>query len=103
MKKLTILFTTSLLTMCHQVPAQSIYESSPINYANSPINPENSPINYRNSPINPANSPINPNSHNGVYNDNGERIGYAVPNNQGTVNIFDNNGNRIGYNPRGYK
>ncbi len=38
---------------------------------------ENSPYNYNNSPLNYQNSPLNTNSKNGVYDNNGNRIGYS--------------------------
>ena len=60
---------------------------------------DNSPMNYNNSPMNYQNSPMNYNSNNGVYDNNGKRIGYEVTAPSGVTNVFDNNGNRIGYSP----
>ncbi len=60
---------------------------------------ENSPLNYNNSPLNYNNSPLNYNSTNGVYDNNGNRIGYETQSPTGVTNVFDNNGNRIGYSP----
>ena len=52
-----------------------------------------------NSPYNFNNSQYNYNSTNGVYDNNGNRIGYETQSPSGVTNIFDNNGNRIGYSP----
>jgi hypothetical protein len=77
--------------------AQTSWENNPLNYKNSSYNYENSQYNYKNSQYNWENSSYNMDSKTGVYNDQGNRIGYQVQNNQGTRNIYDNNGNRIGY------
>ena len=45
------------------------------------------------------NSPNNWNATNGVYNNQGNRIGYETQSPTGVTNVFDNNGNRIGYTP----
>lgn len=81
----------------NRVCAQTLYENSPYNYKNSEYNYENSSYNYKNSPYNYENSPYNVNSKNGIYDNNGNRIGYETRSDQGTRNIYDNNGNRIGY------
>ena len=60
---------------------------------------DSSPLNYQNSPLNYQNSPLNYNSTNGVYDNNGSRIGYQTQSPSGVTNVFDNNGNRIGYSP----
>ena len=73
--------------------------ASPFNYQNSELNYENSPYNYRNSPLNYDNSRLNPRSTNGIYNNEGHRIGYEIRAPSGVINIFDNQGNRIGYQP----
>jgi hypothetical protein len=75
------------------------YNSSPYNYRNSPYNYENSPYNYKNSPYNYKNSPYNLNSSNGIYDEDGERQGYAVRRHDGGVNFFNDEGNRTGYMP----
>lgn len=75
------------------------WNDSPLNYQNSELNYNNSPLNYNNSPLNYQNSPLNYNSPNGVYDNNGNRLGYEVKSPQGVTNYFDNNGNRIGYSP----
>jgi len=77
--------------------AQTNWENNPLNYKNSPYNYDNSPYNYKNSQYNWQNSPYNLDSKNGIYNNQGNRIGYEVQNSQGTRNVYDNNGNRVGY------
>ena len=74
-------------------------QNSPYNMQNSQFNMENSPYNMRNSPYNMENSPYNLNSNNGIYDNNGNRMGYEVKAPSGVTNYFDNNGNRIGYSP----
>jgi hypothetical protein len=49
--------------------------------------------------MNYQNSPMNYNSKNGIYDNNGNRVGYETKSSSGVKNIFDNNGNRIGYQP----
>jgi hypothetical protein len=75
------------------------YNDSPNNYQNSINNYDNSPNNYRNSPHNYENSPNNFSSTNGVYDNNGNRIGYKVQAPSGVTNIFSNDGQRMGYEP----
>ena len=101
MKYLLCLFAAVQITLYVQkATAQVInFDNSPQNYQNSPLNYENSPLNYRNSPLNYENSPLNYNSTNGVYNNQGRRIGYEVQAPDGVTNYFDNKGNRIGYSP----
>jgi len=53
----------------------------------------------RNSPYNMDNSPYNASAKNGVYDNNGNRVGYEVKAPSGVTNYFDNSGNRIGYTP----
>ncbi len=48
-------------------------------------------------------SPSNYNSTNGVFDNQGNRIGYETKSPEGVTNIFDNNGNRLGYVPIGQK
>jgi len=76
----------------------SFGSASPYSYENSPLNWNNSALNYRNSPLNWNNSPLNRNS-NSIYNEDGERTGYAVRRPDGGVNFFDEDGNRTGYLP----
>jgi hypothetical protein len=95
-----VLVSASLFMSATAASAQS-YNSSPYNYQNSPYNYENSPYNYRNSPYNYNNSPYNSNATNGIYDNDGNRLGYAVRRSDGGVNFFDDDGNRTGYLPRG--
>jgi hypothetical protein len=69
------------------------------NWDNSPANWNNSQSNWDNSSANWNNSPSNWNATNGVYDNQGKRIGYEVQAPTGVTNVFDNNGNRIGYVP----
>jgi hypothetical protein len=73
--------------------------NSPYNMENSIYNMENSPYNMRNSPYNMENSPYNLNSNNGVYDNQGNRMGYKVTEPSGVTNYYDNQGNRTGYTP----
>jgi hypothetical protein len=82
-----------------QSEAQTSYNNSPLNWANSSLNFDNSPLNYNNSPLNYNNSPLNWNATNGVFDVNGNRIGYTTVSPQGTVNIYSNQGDRTGYVP----
>ena len=97
MKKICLFFVVFIVSPAFgQITS---WENSPLNYKNSELNYQNSPLNYNNSPLNYQNSPLNTNSSNGVYDNNGNRIGYETKSNEGVTNIFDNNGNRIGYSP----
>jgi len=60
---------------------------------------DNSPANWNNSPSNWNNSSSNWNATNGVYDNQGKRLGYEVQAPTGVTNVFDKNGNRIGYVP----
>lgn len=75
------------------------FNASPYNYQNSEFNYDNSPYNYRNSPYNYQNNPLNLRSTNGIYNNEGHRIGYEVQSPSGVTNFFDKDGNQIGYQP----
>ena len=75
------------------------YNNSALNYQNSELNYQNSSLNYQNSPLNYQNSSMNYNANNGIYDNNGNRVGYEVKAPSGVTNFFDNNGNRIGYSP----
>jgi len=74
-------------------------DNSPYNMKNSINNMENSSLNMKNSPYNMDNSKYNADATNGVYDNNGKRVGYKVTESSGVTNYFDNNGNRIGYTP----
>jgi len=81
--------------------AQSAFDwaSSPYTWANSPNNPVNSPYALGNSPYALENSPNNVNPSNGVFDGEGNRVGYYVSNGQGSTNVFDSDGNRQFYVP----
>jgi hypothetical protein len=54
---------------------------------------------WNNSPNNWDNSANYWNAANGVYNNQGNQIGYETQSPSGVTNVFDNNGNRMGYLP----
>lgn len=93
-----ILFIGVFVLASNSACAQVVnWANNPLNYKNSPYNFDNSQYDYRNSQYNWANSPYNLDSKSGIYNEQGERIGYEVKNAQGSRNFFDNESNRIGY------
>ena len=68
------------------------------NWPNSPNNWQNSPNNWQNNPNNWQNNSNNFNSQNGIYDNEGNRLGYAVPRADGSgVNIFKDDGDHLGY------
>lgn len=87
-----------LMTRTASAQANS-WQNSPNNWNNSQNNWNNSPNNWQNSPNNWQNSPNNWNSKNGVYDNNGNRVGYETQSPTGVTNVYDNNGNRVGYSP----
>lgn len=92
------------LTLClffNGAAAQSAFDwsASPYTWSNSPYNPVNSPYAPGNSPYALENSPNNANPSNGVFDGEGNGVGYYVPNNQGSTNVFDLDGNREFYAP----
>ena len=94
-----------LLLILSVVPAITFagvtsWENSPNNWDNSIHNWENSSNNWENSPNNWENSPNNWNSDRIIRDNNGDATGYAVPNSNGTINIYDFDGNREGYIPQ---
>ena len=95
--------TFALIALIASTPfaahAQWTVESSPYSVQNSPYSIENSPYSIQNSPYSIPNTP---GGANGIYGNNGQWQGYAVPRPDGGVNIFDPNGNRAGYLP-GYR
>ena len=78
---------------------ESNWDNSSANWKNSQYNWDNSPSNWNNSPNNWNNTQSNWNSNNGVYDNQGKRLGYEVQSPAGVTNVFDNNGNRVGYVP----
>jgi hypothetical protein len=74
------------------------WRNTPDNWPNSPQNWQNSSQNWANSPQNWKNNPDNFNSTNGIYDRDGNRVGYAVPRADGSgVNYYDNGGRQTGY------
>ncbi len=96
---IAIVLITQAALFTRSAVAQTNWQNSPLNYQNSELNFNNSPLNYNNSPLNYQNSPLNYNATNGVFDNNGNRLGYEVQAPTGVTNLFDNNGNRIGYTP----
>ena len=75
------------------------WQNSPDNWQNSSQNWQNSSDNWKNSPQNWENSGNNYNNANGIYDRNGNRIGYSVPSENGGMNYFNNDGSRRAYAP----
>jgi hypothetical protein len=75
------------------------WQNSPNNWQNSSQNWENSSQNWKNNPQNWQNSANNYNNANGIYDSNGNRVGYGVPSANGGINYFNNDGSRRGYKP----
>lgn len=109
----TMLSATLVCTACfaqiydqNNSPSSQNWANSPQNWRNSPDNWQNSPQNWqnrsdnwKNSPQNWQNSANNYNNANGIYDSNGNRIGYSVPTANGGINFFNNDGSRRGYKP----
>lgn len=74
--------------------------ANPFGWENNELNLKNNSMDWNNSPYNWNNTYLNPYAKNGVYDNDGNRIGYERKNEYGTTNIFDNDGNRQGYKPR---
>lgn len=92
---LFFLFSCFLIRSC---AAQGLPD--PSSWANSELTLQNNSMDWNNSPFNWNNTYVNPYAKNGVYDNDGNRIGYERKNEYGTTNIFDNEGNRVGYKPR---
>lgn len=73
-------------------------EAQSYNYDASPYKWENSTNNYRNSPYHPDNDEYGPSVGNGVYDGDGNLIGYTRSTDSG-VNVFDEDGERRLYIP----
>ena len=102
----TMLSATVMCTVCFAQGSSQNWANSPQNWANSPQNWRNNPNNWqnnsqnwRNNPQNWQNNANNYNSTNGIYDSNGNRIGYTVPTPNGGVNYFNNDGTRRAYQP----
>jgi hypothetical protein len=92
------LFVIAALITSSSAYAQN-WNASPYNYNNSPHNYNSSPYNYNSSPYNYNNSPYDMNSRNGIYDNDGNRVGYGVQRSDEGKNYFDNSSNRSGYRP----
>lgn len=101
MKLQIILTLVSLMVASCSTNAQQAmnWNDSPNNFQNSLNNFDNSPNNFNNSPNNFNNSPNNFGATNGVYDNQGNRIGYEVQAPSGVTNIYSNDGRRMGYVP----
>ncbi|GEM_PF-1667514 len=75
------------------------WNSSPYNWNNSQYNWKNSPYNWKNSPNNWQNSQYKWGNDRIIRDNNGNPAGYAVPKDDGGINIYDFRGNRRGYKP----
>jgi hypothetical protein len=76
----------------------NVAEFAELDWQNSSSNWQNTSQDWRNSPQNWANSAQNYNNANGIYDRDGNRVGYAVPRADGSgINYFDNSGRRTGY------
>jgi hypothetical protein len=75
------------------------WQNSPDNWQNSSQNWQNRSDNWKNNPQNWENSGNNYNNANGIYDSNGNRIGYSVPRPDGGVNYFNSDGSRRAYQP----
>jgi hypothetical protein len=103
----TVLSVTLVCTVCFaQSPSSRNWANSPQNWQNNPNNWQNSSQNWqnnsqnwKNNPQNWQNSANNYNNANGIYDSNGNRIGYSVPSANGGINYFNNDGSRRGYRP----
>jgi hypothetical protein len=89
-----VVFALASKSACAQVVS---WEHNPLNYKNSPYNYANSQYNYANSQYNWENNSYNLDSKNGIYTNDGNRVGYEVKNVQGARNIYAPDGNRMGY------
>ena len=101
MKLQIILAVVSLMIAGCSANAQQAmnFNDSPNNFQNSLNNFDNSANNFNNSPNNFNNSPNNFGATNGVYDNQGNRIGYEVQAPSGVTNIYSNDGRRMGYIP----
>jgi predicted PurR-regulated permease PerM len=98
-KQFTLAILLCTVTVASKAQQTYNWNDSPQNWQNSQQNWNNSSNNWNNSPSNWNNSPNNYNSTNGVFDNQGNRIGYETKSPEGVTNIFDNNGNRLGYLP----
>ena len=95
-----LVFLVVFASICATSAAQQRqnWADSADNWQNSTDNWQNSANNWRNSPDNWQNSADNANSDNAIYDNRGNRTGYAVEKSDGTgINLYDDLGNRTGY------
>ena len=76
--------------------AQS-WETNPANWANNPANWDNNPANWDNNPANWDNNPSNFSRKNGLYDTDGNSIGYYTTTPAGVTNFWNDDGERLGY------
>jgi hypothetical protein len=76
------------------------WADSEFNWRNNSYNINNTAQSWDNNPMNWKNDPFNYEARNGVYDRDGQRVGYEVVSPQGVKNYFDNNGKRMGYTAR---
>ena len=77
-KQLTLAILLCTLTATSKAQQTYNWNDSPQNWQNSQQNWNNSSNNWNNSPSNWNNSPSNYNSTNGVFDNQGNRIGYET-------------------------
>ncbi len=100
MKALSKILLLSGLFASAPVMAQSVnWDNNPSNWNNNVSNWDNNPSNWNNNVHNWDNNPSNAYTNNGIYNNQGQRIGYETKAPSGVTNVYDNNGNRVGYSP----
>lgn len=73
------------------------WENSPYNYKNMDITYDNSSMKWDNNPLNYRNNELNYNQRNGIYDNDGDQVGYKVRRLDGVTNYFDDTGYRMGY------
>ena len=102
MKKLllrSITIVVIILVSVYGLVAAEDWNSNPNNWNNNPNNWDNNPNNWKNSPNNWDNSPNKWGNDRIIRDNSGNPTGYAVPKDDGGINIYDFNGNRRGYKP----
>jgi len=93
---LMVIFMFCIMGLSRCAYAQN-WDNNPSNWNNNVSNWDNNPSNWNNNVHNWDNNPSNPYTNNGVYNNQGQRIGYETKAPSGVTNVYDNNGNRVGY------
>jgi hypothetical protein len=97
----------AILLGCFALGSSKVCYAQALNWADSEFNWRNNSYNinntaqlWDNNPMNWKNDPNNYESRNGIYDTDGQRVGYEVVSPQGVKNYFDNNGKRVGYTAR---